>query len=114
MNTIRKNHHLLWLFTFRLRTMQKYLAVPLTVPLLGISISAAPVRAPKITQVYATAETSTSAAVIWNTNTASDSLLQYSTSNPVPANATQVYVATQVTFHECSTRRTHAGNSLLL
>ena len=100
MNTIGKKHYLLWLFTFRLRTMQKYLAVPLTVPLLSISISAAPARAPKITLVYATAETSMSASVIWNTNIASDSLLQYSTSNPVPANATQVYVGTPVTFHE--------------
>ena len=71
----------------------------LALPLLGVSISAAPTKAPKITQVYATAETSTSVEVIWNTSTASDSLLQYSTSNPVPANATQVYVATPVTFH---------------
>ena len=38
--------------------------------------------------------------VIWNTSTASDSLLQYSTSNPVPANAPQVYLGTAVTLHE--------------
>jgi purple acid phosphatase-like protein len=82
------------------RTVQKYFVVPLMLPLLGVSMSGAPQRAPKITLVYATAETSTSASVVWNTSTASDSLLQYSTSNPVPANASQVYVPTQVTYHE--------------
>ena len=82
------------------RDFQKYMVAPLALPLLVISLSAAPARAPKITQVYTTAETSTSAEVIWNTNTATDSLLQYSTSNPVPASATQVYVASQVTLHE--------------
>lgn len=97
MNTIKKGRKLL---TFRLRTIQKYLVVPLVLPFLGISLFAAPARAPQITLAYATAETSTSVSVIWNTNTASDSLLQYSTSNPVPANATQVYIATQVTLHD--------------
>lgn len=90
------------LFAFRFRSIHKYLVIPLALPLLGISLSAAPTRAPKVTLVYATAETATSASVIWNTNTASDSLLQYSTSNPVPANATQLYVATAVTLHEFS------------
>src|SRR5262245_39087728 len=84
------------LFTFSLKRIHRYLVVSLALPLLGVSLSAAPVRAPKITLSYATAETATSASVIWNTNAASDSLLQYSTSNPVPANATQVYVATPV------------------
>jgi hypothetical protein len=84
---------------FRLKTIQKFLIIPLTLPLLGVSMSAAPTRAPKITQVYATAETSSSASVIWNTSTAADSLLQYSTSNPVPSNATQVFIATQVSVH---------------
>lgn len=88
------------MFTFSMRRIHKYLVVTLAFPLLGMSMSAAPVRAPKITQVYATAETSTSASVIWNTNTASDSLLQYSTNNPVPANATQVYLPSQVTLHD--------------
>jgi len=69
-------------------------------PFLGASILAAPARAPKITQVYATAETSTSADVIWTTSTGSDSLLQYSTTNPVPASAPQVYRASQVTVHQ--------------
>src|SRR5215203_4907891 len=88
------------LFTFRLRRIHKYFIVPLALPLLGISLSAAPARSPKITQVYATAEAATSVSVVWNTNTASDSLLQYSTSNPVPVNATQVYLATAVTLHD--------------
>ena len=62
--------------------------------------AAPPAKAPKITLVYTTAETSMSADVIWNTSTASDSLLQYSTSNPVPAQAPQVYAPNQVTFHQ--------------
>jgi hypothetical protein len=80
--------------------MQKLISVPLALVLLGTSMSAAPARALKITLSYTTAETSTSAAIVWNTNVASDSLLQYSTTNPVPASAPQVYVATQVTYHE--------------
>jgi hypothetical protein len=80
--------------------MQRLMSVPLALILLGASMSAAPPRAPKITLSYSTAETSTSAAVVWNTNVNSDSLLQYSTTNPVPAAAPQVYVPTQVTYHE--------------
>jgi hypothetical protein len=80
--------------------MKKMMSVTLTLFLLGVTMSAAPARAPKITLIYTTAETSTSVAVVWNTNIASDSLLQYSTSNPVPASAPQVFVATQVTDHE--------------
>src|SRR5918999_1744719 len=86
-------------FTFTIR-IRKCVAGALTLPLLGVSMMAAPARAPKITLVYTTAETSTSAVVVWNTNSASDSLLQYSTSNPVPASAPQVYVPTQVTYRE--------------
>src|SRR6266542_464414 len=71
----------------------------LALPFLGGSLSAAP-RTPTITLLYTTAETTTSAAVVWNTNIASDSLLQYSVSNPIPPNAPQVYVATAVTYHE--------------
>jgi hypothetical protein len=100
MNTIKNGRKLPRLLTFRFRTIQKYLVVPLALPFLGISLFAAPVRAPKITLAYATAETATSVSVTWNTSTASDSLLQYSTSNPIPANATQVYVATPVTLHD--------------
>jgi hypothetical protein len=100
MNPLRPQRHLLWLFTLKLRTIQRHLVGPLTIPLLSVSIFAAPPKALKITQVDVTAETATSASVTWITNTASDSLLQYSTSNPVPAGATQVYVPTQVTFHE--------------
>ena len=80
--------------------MQRLMSVALAMILLGASMSAAPARAPRITLIYTTAETSTSAAVAWNTNVSSDSLLQYSTTNPVPASASQVYVATQVTYHE--------------
>lgn len=93
-------------FTFDMRRFHKYLVVPLALALLAVSMSVATViaapKAPKITQVYTTAETTTSAAVVWNTNVASDSLLQYSTSNPVPANAPQVYFANQVTVHDIS------------
>jgi hypothetical protein len=70
-------------------------STPLAVPL-----SAAPARAPVILQVYATAETSSSAAVVWNTNVASDSRLQYSTRSPVPPDAPQVYLAAPATYHE--------------
>ena len=79
---------------------RKYIVVVLALCLSGVSLAAPPARAPKITLVYTTAETSSSAEVVWNTSTASDSLLQYSTINPVPAQAAQVYVATQVTTHE--------------
>lgn len=82
-----------------LKRIHNYIVIPLIL-LLGITTSGAPPRAPKITLVYATAETSTSAEVIWNTSTASDSLLQYSTVSPVPAQASQVYSANQVTTHE--------------
>jgi hypothetical protein len=77
----------------------RMLNVPLALLLLAISLSAAPVRAPRVTAVYSSAETSSSATVVWNTSVASDSLLQYSTSNPVPASATQVYSSSQVTVH---------------
>ena len=70
--------------------MRLIIVVVLVLPLSGVSLSAAPARAPKITLVYTTAETSSSAEVVWNTRTASDSLLQYSTTNPVPAQASQV------------------------
>jgi len=73
--------------------------VSLAVSMSG-SAGAAPRHALRITLVYATAETSTSAAVVWNTNVASDSLLQYSTASPVPASAPTLYSANQVTYHE--------------
>ena len=79
---------------------RKYIVVVLTLCLSGVSLSAPPARAPQVTLIYTTAETSNSAEVVWNTSTASDSLLQYSTSNPVPAGAAQVYVPTLVTTHE--------------
>lgn len=75
--------------------------VMLVLLLSGVSLSAAPPsRGPAITLIYTTAETSSSAEVVWDTSTASDSLLQYSTSNPVPAGASQVYIPTQVTVHD--------------
>jgi hypothetical protein len=92
--------HCSGVFTFGLRKIHKYIVVPLVLPLLGVSMSATPARAPGITQFYATAETATSAEVVWNTNIASDSLLQYSTTNPVPASGPQVYLASQVTLHD--------------
>lgn len=86
------------------RKVLRYIVVALMAGSLGVSMSgAAGSRAPRklsITQVYTTAETSTSAAVVWNTNVASDSLLQYSTSYPIPASAPTVYSASQVTYHE--------------
>src|SRR5688500_13089609 len=97
---MREKYCFRWVLTSGTTRIHKSIAVVLVLPLLGVSMFAAPARAPRITLVYATAETSTSAAVIWNTNTASDSLLQYSTSNPVPSSAPQVYVGTQVTYHE--------------
>lgn len=102
MNRFRQVFTVARLFSLRKKTILKYLVVSLELPLLVIPMVAAPARAPKITQVFTTAETSTSAEVIWNTSTASDSLLQYSTSNPVPAQAPQVYMANQVTSHEIS------------
>ena len=86
--------------TFGIRKTRKCMAVMLALPLLGVSMWAAPARAPKITLVYTTAETSTSATVVWNTNVAADSLLQYSTSKSVPDSAPQLYLPTQVTYHD--------------
>lgn len=54
----------------------------------------------QIVQVYATAETSTSTSVVWNTNIAADSLIQYSTSTPIPASAPALHSAAQATYHE--------------
>lgn len=85
--------------TSNARRLHKYLAVPLVLPLLGASILSAP-RTLQITQFYVTAETNNSVTVVWNTNIVADSLLQYSTSNPVPANAAQVSAANQVALHE--------------
>ena len=104
MTTIQKRRGLPLTFTSGVRKIHKNFVVPLTLVSLGISmLGAGVIAAPKtlkITQAYVTAETAASATVIWNTNTASDSLLQYSTTNPVPANAPQVYTGSQVTLHE--------------
>jgi hypothetical protein len=86
------------------RTAHKYVVVSLVAASLGVSMSGA-AGAPatqklRVTLVYSTAETTTSASVVWNTNIASDSLLQYSTINPVPASAPALYSAGQVTYHE--------------
>jgi hypothetical protein len=99
-----REHRLPRVFGFSMRKIHKYIVVPLALASLGVSLSGATVipapRALRITQLYSTAETTTSAALVWNTNVASDSLLQYSTSNPVPAYAPQVYSASQVTLHD--------------
>ncbi len=97
---IGKRNYLPRVLTFSLKNFHKCIAILVAVLLFGVSVLSAPARAPRITLVYTTAETSTSAAVVWNTNTASDSLLQYSTTNPVPGSAPQVYVSTQVTYHD--------------
>src|SRR5688572_14422566 len=97
--TIVKKNFVPQALTFSLKDFHKPIALLAALVLFGPSVLSAPAKAPKITLVYATAETSTSAAVVWNTNTASDSLLQYSTSSPIPGNAPQVYVATPVTLH---------------
>jgi hypothetical protein len=81
------------------RRIRHYIALALVLPLLAVSIRGAS-RTVKITLVYATAETADSATVVWNTNIAADSLLQYSNVNPVPAGAPQIYSANQVTVHE--------------
>jgi hypothetical protein len=104
MITIQKRRGLPMLFTSSVKKIHKNIVIPLTLASLGVAIlGAGVIAAPKtlkITQAYVTAETAASATVIWNTNTASDSLLQYSTINPVPANAPQVYKASQVSLHE--------------
>jgi hypothetical protein len=80
------------------RRIHSHIVLPVIL-FVGMPVLGAPARAPKITLIYATAETSTSAEVIWNTTTASDSLLQYSTVSPVPAQAPQMYSANPVTAH---------------
>ena len=72
---------------------------------LGCAVLAGPVEAarpqpPVITLLYTTAETSTSALVVWNTNVAADSRVQYSTTNPIPPGAPQMYRADPVTYRE--------------
>ena len=81
--------------------MVRRLAVPFAFALLAVPVSAAPPpQAPAITLHYVTAETSTSALVAWNTNVAADSRLQYSTSNPIPPGAPQVYRPQAVTYRD--------------
>jgi len=79
--------------------IRKYIALPLVLALLGVSIRGAP-RTLKITLSYATAETADSVEVVWNTSIEADSLLQYSNINPVPAGAPQVYSGNQTTVHD--------------
>src|SRR5688500_10177536 len=76
-------------------------AIALALLVMGGPLSAAPARrAPVITLLYTTAETSTSAAVVWNTSIATDSLVRYGPSSPLPADAPRVYAAAQVTVHD--------------
>jgi hypothetical protein len=86
------------------RTAHKYIVVSLVAGSLGVSMSgaAAPPSHKKlnITLVYSTAESTTSASVVWNTNVPSDSLMQYSAINPVPASAPTLYSPSLVTYHE--------------
>jgi hypothetical protein len=76
------------------------LAAALLPALLSAALSAAPARLPRITLLYTTAETTTTASVVWNTDAASDSSIQYSTSSPIPSSAPRLYAAAQVTYHE--------------
>jgi predicted phage tail protein len=86
------------------RRVHHYLVVLLLAGLLGATLSGAGAaprnRAPRITLLYTTAETTTSAAVVWNTDVASDSRVQYSTTTPIPDSAPTLYSASQVTYHE--------------
>jgi hypothetical protein len=70
------------------------------VSLVGASGAAPTKRAPRITLLYTTAETTTSAAIVWNTDVAADSRVQYSTTTPIPESAPTSYSAHQVTYHE--------------
>src|SRR5688572_15953190 len=80
--------------------MQRSLYVTLAA-LLAAPLSAAPkARKPTITLLHTTAETSTSASVVWNTNLPSDSRLQYSTTTPIPPGAPQLYRPDLVTYRE--------------
>ncbi|HJU44995.1 MAG TPA: fibronectin type III domain-containing protein [Vicinamibacterales bacterium] len=85
-------------------SMHRYIAAVLISVSLAVALAvptgAAGRRTPRITLVYATAETTTSALVAWNTNVATDSRLQYSTTYPIPASAPTLYSASQVTYHE--------------
>src|SRR5687768_4094807 len=84
-----------------MKTLQHHLvAVTFALLFLGVPLSAAPPKSLTITLFYTTAETTTSALVAWNTNLPSDSLLQYSTTNPIPADAPQLYRPSQVTYRE--------------
>jgi hypothetical protein len=97
--------HCSGIFAASIRPIHKHLFVPLLFTILGMSTAAVAApgnRAPTITLVYATAETTTSASVVWNTNVASDSHVQYSTNNPIPASAPARSSAALVTYHEFS------------
>jgi hypothetical protein len=83
--------------------LRQYMTLPLVSGIVGtflVGVAAAPARAPRIIQVYATAETTTSVSVVWNTDVAADSKVQYSTANPVGAGAPSLYAPTQATYHE--------------
>jgi hypothetical protein len=102
---IEKQDRVLIALKTSIRTVHKHLVVPFVLTSLGVAmflevlVFAAP-KTTRITQLYTTAETSTSAQIVWNTTTATDSLLQYSTTNPVPASAPQIYKSSQVTLHQ--------------
>jgi hypothetical protein len=85
--------------------IQKTIAVvPLILSVVVVGLSGvsgvAAARRLTIIQTYATAETANSVEVVWNTNLASDSLLQYSTTYPIPPTAPRLYSASQVTYHD--------------
>mgnify|MGYP003580270003 CR=1 FL=1 len=90
--------------TSSLRRVHNCIVVLLLAGLLGVALAGAGGaprnRAPRITLLYTTAETTTSAAVAWNTDVTSDSRLQYSTTTPIPDSAPTLYSASQVAYHE--------------
>ena len=96
--------------TKRPGTAPDYLAVVVVLASLGVSASGPPGRrSVTIVQSYATAETTTTASVVWNTSIAADSLIQYSTSTPIPASAPTLYSAALATYHEFPLARLAPG-----
>jgi hypothetical protein len=81
--------------------VQRLAAVPLALAVLAAPVAAAPPpQPPTITLHYATGETSTSVLVVWNTNVAADSFLEFSTTTPIPPGSREYYRPEPVTVRE--------------
>ncbi len=73
----------------------------ITVAILALNFqTASAAGAPHISAVQANNISSSSVQIHWTTDVATDSLIQYSTSNPVPANASQIFSGSLVTSHD--------------